>query len=182
METLEEQLDLLKRIVAPNQGKENLPADISRVEKIIKEEIPNALEKQAPANFPELYFDFEYVYSRFYDFLLFDKLIGKNVVALGGSFSSGKSSFLNSLMGKSVLPAKINPSTSVPTYLISGEDINAFGINEFDAKVPLTLPDIKAIAHGFGASDEEANSEGITLGHLLRSLLLTLLQSAKVSK
>ena len=113
METLEEQLDLLKRIVAPNQGEENLPADISRVEKIIKEEIPNALEKQAPANFPELYFDFEYVYSLFYDFLLFDKLIGKNVVALGGSFSSGKSSFLNSLMGKSVLPAKINPSTSV---------------------------------------------------------------------
>lgn len=172
MESLEEQIDLLKRIVTPNQGKENLPADISRVEKIIKEEIPNALEKQAPANFPELYFDFEYVYSRFYDFLLFDKLIGKNVVALGGSFSSGKSSFLNSLMGKSVLPAKISPSTSVPTYLISGEDINAFGINEFDAKVPLTLPDIKAIAHGFGASDEEANNEGITLGHLLRSLFI----------
>lgn len=172
MESLEEQIDLLKRIVTPNQGKENLPVDISRVEKIIKEEIPNALEKQAPANFPELYFDFEYVYSRFYDFLLFDKLIGKNVVALGGSFSSGKSSFLNSLMGKSVLPAKISPSTSVPTYLISGEDINAFGINEFDAKVPLTLPDIKAIAHGFGASDEEANNEGITLGHLLRSLFI----------
>ena len=172
METLEEQLDLLKRIVAPNQGKENLPADISRVEKIIKEEIPNALEKQAPANFPELYFDFEYVYSRFYDFLLFDKLIGKNVVALGGSFSSGKSSFLNSLMGKSVLPAKINPSTSVPTYLISGDDIDAFGINEFDAKVPLILPDIKAIAHGFGASDEGANNEGITFGHLLRSLFI----------
>jgi len=173
MESLEEQLDLLKRIVAPNQGTENLPADISRVEKIIKEEIPNALEKQAPANFPELYFDFEYVYSRFYDFLLFDKLIGKNVVALGGSFSSGKSSFLNSLMGKSVLPAKINPSTSVPTYLISGEEPNAFGINEFDAKVTLTLPDIKAIAHGFGASDDEkTNVDGITLGHLLRSLFI----------
>lgn len=172
MESLEEQIDLLKRIVTPNQGKENLPVDISLVEKIIKEEIPNALEKQAPANFPELYFDFEYVYSRFYDFLLFDKLIGKNVVALGGSFSSGKSSFLNSLMGKTVLPAKISPSTSVPTYLISGEDINAFGINEFDAKVPLTLPDIKAIAHGFGASDEEANNEGITLGHLLRGLFI----------
>ena len=75
MESLEEQIDLLKRIVTPNQGKENLPADISRVEKIIKEEIPNALEKQAPANFPELYFDFEYVYSRFYDFLLFDTVL-----------------------------------------------------------------------------------------------------------
>ena len=173
METMEEQLSLLKRIVTPKQDNENLPADISRVEKIIKEEIPKALEKQAPPNFPELYFDFEYIYSRFYDFLLFDKLIGKNIVALGGGFSSGKSSFLNNLMGKSLLPAKINPSTSVPTYLISGEEANAFGINEFDAKVPLTFSDIKAIAHGFGASDDEgADGEGITLGHLLRSLFI----------
>ena len=34
------------------------------------------------------------------------------------------------------------------------------------------MPDIKAIAHGFGASDEETNNEGITLGHLLRSLFI----------
>ena len=87
--------DLLKRIVAPTSDRQTLPVDISRLTKIIREEIPAALEKQAPPNFPELYFDFEQIYGQFHDFLLFDKLIGKNIVALGGSFSSGKSSFLN---------------------------------------------------------------------------------------
>ena len=44
--------DLLKRIVAPTSDKLTLPVDISRLTKIIREEIPAALEKQAPPNFP----------------------------------------------------------------------------------------------------------------------------------
>lgn len=170
--------DLLKRIVAPTSDKLTLPVDISRLTKIIREEIPAALEKQAPPNFPELYFDFEQIYGQFHDFLLFDKLIGKNIVALGGSFSSGKSSFLNSILGKSILPAHLDPSTSVPTYVIYGAEESAWGINEFDVKLDLTFPDIKSIAHGFGNSDmdeedETVKSDGITLGHLLQSVFVS---------
>ena len=171
--------DLLKRIVALSGTDGSLPVDITRLTKIIREEIPQVLEKQAPPNFPELYFDFEQIYGQFHDFLLFDKLIGKNIVALGGSFSSGKSTFLNSLLGKSVLPANIDPSTSVPTYVINGETETAWGINEFDVKLPLTFDDIKSIAHGFGdnTSDEPASEDstdgGITLGHLLKSVFVS---------
>lgn len=77
MGDLKEQFELLKRIVTPNTGQYNLAVDISDLEKIIKEQIPQVLEKQAPPNFPELYFDFQQVYERFHDFLLFDRLIGK---------------------------------------------------------------------------------------------------------
>lgn len=173
MEELKEQFELLKRIVTPAGERADLPVEISKLEKIIKEKIPIALEKQAPPNFPELYFDFQQVYERFHDFLLFDRLIGKNIIALGGGFSSGKSSFLNSLLGKLVLPANIDPSTSVPTYVIYGDEESAFGINEFDVKLPLSFADIKSIAHGFGAVEDEngdvVSAEGITLGHLLQS-------------
>lgn len=164
------QLALLKKIIAP-AGENELPVDLSRLEKIIKEEIPRALEKNAPANFPELYFDFEYVYSKFYDFLLFQPLIGKTVVALGGGFSSGKSTFLNTLLGNAkILPTAIRPSTSVPAYVIHGEEEKARGINAFSAKVDMEIPDIRAIAHGFGETED---SEGeITLGHLMRSVFV----------
>ena len=170
--------DLLKRIVAPTSDRQPLPVDISRLTKIIREEIPAALEKQAPPNFLELYFDFEQIYGQFHDFLLFDKLIGKNIVALGGSFSSGKSSFLNSILGKFILPAHLDPSTSVPTYVIYGSEESAWGINEFDVKLNLTFPDIKSIAHGFGNSDvdeeeEAVKSDVITLGHLLQSVFVS---------
>ena len=162
--------DLLKRIVAPAVGEGDLPFDVSRLEKIIKEKIPATLEKNAPPNFPELYFDFEYTYSKFYDFLLFNQLIGKKVVALGGGFSSGKSTFLNSLLNKEkFLPTDINPSTSVPTYVINGAVDTAGAVNVFSAKIDMKISDIRAVAHGFG---EEEFSDGITLGHLLRSIFV----------
>ena len=163
--------DLLKRIIAPAVVEKDLPFDVSRLEKIIKEKIPATLEKNAPPNFPELYFDFEYVYSKFYDFLLFNQLIGKKVVALGGGFSSGKSSFLNNFLGKiNILPTAINPSTSVPTYVISGDAEIAGAVNAFSAKIAMEIAEVRAVAHGFG--EEENPSDSVTLGHLLRSIFV----------
>lgn len=163
--------DLLKRIIAPAVGEKDLPFDVSHLEKIIKEKIPATLEKNAPPNFPELYFDFEYVYSKFYDFLLFNQLIGKKIVALGGGFSSGKSSFLNNFLGDiKILPTAINPSTSVPTYVISGDREVAGAVNAFSAKIAMEIAEVRAVAHGFG--EEENPSDGVTLGHLLQSIFV----------
>ena len=51
MEELKEQFELLKRIVTPAGERADLPVEISKLEKIIKEKIPIALEKQAPPDF-----------------------------------------------------------------------------------------------------------------------------------
>ena len=167
----ENELALLRKLVAPTDTGNNLPFDVSRIEKIIKEKIPATLEKNAPSNFPELYFDFEYLYSKFYDFLLFNQLIGKKIVALGGGFSSGKSTFLNTIFGnKKILPTDINPTTSVPTYIIHGDSESAGAVNVFSARIEMQIQEVKTIAHGFG---EDENSSGeLTLGHLLRSIFV----------
>ena len=174
MDTIIKNYELLKQIITPAQKKKNLAVDTSRLEKIIRTEIPQVVAKKGPGNFPELYFEFEKVYSQFQDFLLYDKLIGKNIVALGGGFSSGKSSFLNTLLEQRILPANIDPSTSVPTYVVQGMKDNAWGINVFDVKFPLAVSDIRSIAHGFGADEAEDGKEEseITLGHLVQSLFL----------
>lgn len=113
--TPEEQISLLKKIIDPNRDERILPARLEELENTIKKRLPEALEKNAPPDFPALYFDFCYIYDRFYDFLLFRPLIGKTIVALGGGFSSGKSSFLNALLGGArLLPTAVTPSTSVP--------------------------------------------------------------------
>ena len=164
------EVKLLKKLIMPAEVGVELPFNVSRIEKIIKEKIPETLEKNAPPNFPELYFDFEYIYSKFYDYLLFNQLIGKKIVALGGGFSSGKSTFLNMLLDKKkILPTDINPSTSVPTYVIYGEQETAGAVNTFSAKIEMEISDVRTIAHGFG---EDENSAGITLGHLLRSIFV----------
>ena len=149
-EKLIKNFELLCVIIKQNTSGNQLKVDLSKIEKLINEKIPDTLKKNAPEDFYELYVDFKSEYEKFRDFILYDKLIGKNVIALGGGFSSGKSSFLNALMGKTVLPANIDPSTSVPTYIVKGEKHEVMGINVFDTKVQMQPRDIKKIAHGFG--------------------------------
>ena len=153
-----------------------MKVDLSKIEKIINKKIPDTLKKNAPEDFYELYTDFKSEYEKFRDFILYDRLIGKNIVALGGGFSSGKSSFLNALMGKRVLPADIDPSTSVPTYIVRGEKHEVSGINVFDAKIRMQPRDIRKIAHGFGAvedDDDEQVTDAVTLGHVLESIFFS---------
>lgn len=156
--------ELINKLVQNSEVKE-YSVDISKIEKIIKEKIQDTLKEDAPHNFSEFLFNFNYEFDKLKDFLIFNKLVNKNIVALGGSFSTGKSTFLNSLMGKKVLPAKIEPSTSVPTYIINGEE-NVFAINSFMKNIALKITDLKIISHGF--SDEYP----ISFGHLLKNIFL----------
>lgn len=168
--------ELLCNIIRQNTGASQLKVDLSKIEEIINKKIPDTLGKNAPEDFYELYTDFKSEYEKFRDFILYDKLIGKNIVALGGGFSSGKSSFLNALMGKKVLPADIDPSTSVPTYIVRGEKHEVMGINVFDTKVQMQPRDIKKIAHGFGEvedEDDEKVTDSVTLGHVLDNIFFS---------
>lgn len=170
-EELLKSFSLLKRIVSPLNSI-SLKIDLSTIDKLITTELPEALEDNAPSNFPQLYFDFRHEFDRFKEFVLFDKLIGKNIVALGGGFSSGKSSFLNSILGEKILPADINPSTSVPAYIVNGKDnVSVYGINTFGSRVEMEIEDVKAISHGFGKLDE--NDSEATLGHILDSIFIS---------
>jgi hypothetical protein len=165
---------LLGRIVKASKTPE-LAADLSRADAIVNARIPETLKKNAPPDYYEIYVDFKAEYELFHDFILFDQLIGKSVVALGGGFSSGKSSFLNALDGERALPVDIDPSTSVPTFIVYGEAHRAFGINIFDARVEIGLKEIRKISHGFGATEDEDGrtlAEGVTLGHVLERIFL----------
>lgn len=148
---------------------------LKSVENIIKRELPELLRKAAPPNVYELTENFNAEYEKFKDFIIYDSLIGKNVIGLGGGFSSGKSSFLNSLMGGGeILPENINPSTSVPSYIVYGEQNVVKAINIFDACVELELAAINEISHGFGSvgEDGEEVTESVQLGHILKNLFL----------
>lgn len=174
-EKLLKNFELLCTIIQQNTSGNQMKADLTKIEEIINKKIPETLKKNAPEDFYELYTDFKSEYEKFRDFILYDKLIGKNIITLGGGFSSGKSSFLNALMGKSVLPADIDPSTSVPTYIVKGEKHEVLGINVFDTKVQMQPRDIKKIAHGFGEleDDDEKVTESVILGHVLENIFFS---------
>ena len=93
--TIEYQFSLLKKLVVEHPDTSDIMKSARKIKEIIQKDLPKALEMEAPPDLPALCFDLEEVYEQFEDFLVFRDLIGKNIVALGGGFSTGKSSFLN---------------------------------------------------------------------------------------
>lgn len=61
----------------------------------------------------------------------YPSLFQKNIVAVGGGFSAGKSTFLNNLLGlKLKLPEDMNPTTAIPTYCLKGKKEVLMGFSQ----------------------------------------------------
>lgn len=68
----------------------------------------------------------------------YPSLFQKTIVAVGGGFSTGKSTFLNQLLGlKLKLPEHMNPTTAIPTYCLKGEKEVLMGFSQNGGMVEL---------------------------------------------
>lgn len=86
-EEMKRQFDLLKNITRYSETAD-LSVDLSQIEEIIFDKLPKEIKKNAPSNFPELYFEFKQEYERFKTFILYDKLIGKMLSHLAEDFQA----------------------------------------------------------------------------------------------
>lgn len=85
---------------------------------------------------------------------VYPNLYKKSVVAVAGGFSSGKSSFINSLINdkKVKLPEGINPTTAIPTYVMHKEENKFIACNHNGGVVDLSKLDNKfheKLSHDF---------------------------------
>ncbi len=68
----------------------------------------------------------------------YPSLSQKTMVAVGGGFSAGKSTFLNNLLGlKLKLPEGMNPTTAIPTYCLKGKRKVLMGFSQNGGMVEL---------------------------------------------
>ncbi|GAA9102757.1 acyl carrier protein [Helicobacter pylori] len=92
-------------------------------------------------------------------------LFQKSMVAVGGGFSVGKSSFLNHLLGLNLkLPEAINPTTAIPTYCFKDKREALIGFSQNGGMVE--LPHL-TFDHKF------LNSLGFNLKNIMPSILLS---------
>ncbi|WRC89378.1 dynamin-like GTPase family protein [Helicobacter pylori] len=95
----------------------------------------------------------------------YPSLFQKTMVAVGGGFSAGKSTFLNNLLGlKLKLPENINPTTAIPTYCLKGKKEVLMGFSQNGGMVE--LPHL-AFDHQF------LNSLGFNLKEIMPFMLLS---------
>ncbi len=95
----------------------------------------------------------------------YPSLFQKTMVAVGGGFSAGKSTFLNNLLGlKLKLPEHMNPTTAIPTYCLKGKKEVLMGFSQNGGMVE--LPHL-AFDHQF------LNSLGFNLKEIMPFMLLS---------
>ncbi len=95
----------------------------------------------------------------------YPSLFQKTIVAVGGGFSAGKSTFLNNLLGlKLKLPEHIDPITAIPTYCLKGKKEVLMGFSQNGGMVE--LPNL-AFDHQF------LKSLGFNLKEIMPFMLLS---------
>ncbi|MCA0936657.1 dynamin family protein [Vibrio alginolyticus] len=95
----------------------------------------------------------------------FPQLQQSHTVAVGGSFSAGKTRFLNTVLGcPSLLPVDTTPTTSIPTFLFKGTENRIDALNFFGKKTEIDEQAIKAICHAFNKKYQ------VTFSHILQMI------------
>ncbi|GAA6828655.1 hypothetical protein AOHp20_07070 [Helicobacter pylori] len=95
----------------------------------------------------------------------YPSLFQKSMVAVGGGFSAGKSTFLNNLLDlKLKLPEDINPTTAIPTYCLKGKKEVLMGLSQNGGMVELPY---LTFDHKF------LDSLGFNLKEIMPSMLLS---------
>lgn len=155
--------ELLVKVTTNNLNKD-LSEKMQNLKRLIDIDIVEFLKYDSPINSSGLYFDFKYEYERMIEFYRFKDINSKRIIALGGGFSTGKSTFVNTVLKSKLLPSQVTPTTSVPTYIIKGND-NVQAINLFNAQISLKKEELKLLTH-------DSEEENIDFGHLLKTIFI----------
>lgn len=95
----------------------------------------------------QLGLDFQHELDHFYKLCVSPQLNNRFIIGIGGAFSAGKSSFLNGLLGQKLLSVEIDPTTSIPTYLVQGTDNRITAILKSGEAQTLSTEQFKNLTH-----------------------------------
>lgn len=140
---------------------------LHQLDYLVYHELVNLGQKTPTPNFAKLLFPLQEKFKQFKEFCEFPAITQKNIVAIGGKFSAGKSTFINNLLGKKRLAVEIDPTTSIPTYILKGEQNQIVGLNLFNRQVLLSQDEFATLTH------EEKEKYGSQVGRLLKSVFIT---------
>ncbi|EMG85325.1 hypothetical protein HMPREF1396_01565, partial [Helicobacter pylori GAM114Ai] len=132
---LEERYDLIARILnakTSNEGLEEYQSVLDNEFLEFASGVDSLKEKEiALLKLQEIQKELQLVAS-------YPSLFQKTIVAVGGGFSAGKSTFLNNLLGlKLKLPEEIDPTTAIPTYCLKGKREVLMGFSQNGGMVEL---------------------------------------------
>lgn len=131
----------------PSDPLANVQGQLDQLDAFIHRELLALARQASPDDFADVYLDFTRELSRFREFAAYPHLATKTVVALGGAFSAGKSSLINSLLGKPLMVVEVDPTTALPAYVLAGEEDAIYALNTHRIRIALSDEEFASLTH-----------------------------------
>jgi ribosome biogenesis GTPase A len=145
----------------------NVSEALDALNKLLKQDLLNLAREGSPDDFADIYFALEQELERFREFCAFPTLAQKVVIGFGGAFSAGKSTLINTLLGEKLLAFEVDPTTSLPTYILHGEQDGICALNLFHQRLELSHEEFLSLTH------DEKQKYGSSVAGLLNAAFIT---------
>lgn len=139
---------------------------LKQLQEMILTDLPALARSGSPDNFADILRSLDLELDQFSEFCEFSDLAQKVVVGFGGAFSAGKSTLINTILGKKRLVVEVDPTTSLPTYLLHGQEDRITALNLFRRRVELSQDEFSSLTH------DEQKTYGSQVAGLLRSAFI----------
>lgn len=167
-EALAARYSLLCRATCPPDADNPAQRELNALQNLIEQQLPALARHYCPPGFADTWLGLKAELQRLREFCACPALAHKTLIAFGGGFSAGKSSLINALIGeKRLLPAQVDPTTSLPTYLMHGPAHAIHALNQYRHLIELSPEEFASLTH-----DEQARF-GSSAARLLEATYLT---------
>ena len=109
--------------------------------------INKCIEYDLPSG--KLFNNFDELLEKIEEAINFPLFYHKNIIALCGQFSSGKTSMINSFLGENILPTSIEPTTAINTFVVYEKDNDLYIRNCFSGQTKVDKKFYKFVTHSF---------------------------------
>ena len=162
-------LNLVSKIISPIREDAHSPLAkaVNHLETLVVKKLMPILNSASPDNSSQIVDAFQMSLERFEEFTLFPAFESKQLIGVGGAFSSGKSMLLNTIIGEDLLPTNTAPSTVVPTFIIHSSHEEVGVINIFNVRSRMSIDEFKSISYDF------IDKHKIELRHLMKRAFIS---------
>ena len=161
----EKGIELLAKLVSAQSNNNDVAKMLREIEVMIEYEFLALTEKDKCPGSASAYSALQKAYTDLVEIVNFPELENKFTIAVGGQFSSGKSKFLNKIIGaKQLLPTDTSATTAIPTYILAGLQDSVFALNNYQSKTEIDDEALHAISHVF------KDKYNLSFSHILKMI------------